>query len=219
MTRLLIPIVLFWASLETVSAQDTTIYRQANADMFSNTYKFIKQNKSDNNGIFIQRSGTDDMQHWYGEGTFTETKNFFFLKFDTLKFHNRIETALNAAHSDTLYIKWFNWSGMDECWFSVRPTDTTLNIVYSSDLLAGFVMIPKKELSTKELTLYAYSSDRKVISFSVPDNVDEINIYANDTETMHTFNKTKENLKKNKKGFRTIGMWTEGEATQFIIRQ
>ena len=221
MTRLYIILtILFLTVIGQALGQDTTIYRQANASMFSNNYSFIKKNKSDNSGTFKQYSGTDDMQQWYGEGVFTETNKKYFLTFDTTKNHNRIETASSTGHSDTLYIKWFDWNGEQQEWFSIRFADTNKNKnTYRADFLTGFVKIPKNDLTNKHLSLYAFGSNRNIFDFLVADNVDEINIFVNDLVIMHTFDKKKETLKKNGKGFTTIGMWTKEKPTQFVLRQ
>ncbi len=168
----------------------------------------------------MQYSGTDDMQYWYGQGVFTETKQKIFLTYDTTNNHNRIETVSSTGHSDTLYIKWFDWRGEQQEWFNIRFADTIKNKnIYRADFLTGFVKIPKKDLTNNNLSLYAFGSDRNIFDFLVPDHVDEINIFANDLVIMHTFDKTKETLKKNGKGFKTIGMWTKEKPTQFVIRQ
>ena len=212
--------ILFWTVSGQLFGQDTTIYSQESASMFSNNYTFIKKNKSDNFGTFIQYSGTDDMQHWYGRGVFTETNKKYFLTFDTTNNHNRIETVSSTGHSDTLYIKWFDWSGEQQEWFSIRFADTAKNKnIYRADFLIGFVKIPKKELRSKNLSLYAFGSNRNIFDFLVADNIDEINIFVNDSVFMHTFDKKKETLKKNGKGFTTIGMWTKEKPTQFVLRQ
>lgn len=188
--------------------------------MFSNNYTFIKKNKSDYFGTFIQYSGTDDMQHWYDQGVFTETNKKYFLTFDITNNHNRIETVSSTGHSDTLFIKWFDWSGEQQKWFSIRFTDTTKNKnIYRADFLTGFIKIPKKDLTNKNLSLYALGSNRNIFDFLIADNIDGINIYVNDPVLMHTFDKKKETLKKNGKGFTTIGMWTKEKPTQFVIQQ
>ncbi|AFM04727.1 hypothetical protein Fleli_2355 [Bernardetia litoralis DSM 6794] len=200
--------------------QDTVIYSQENASMFSNNYTFIKKDKADNSGVFQQYSGTDDMQHWFGSGTFTETKRKIFLTFDTTNNQNRIETVSSTNHSDTLYIKWFDWRGEQQEWFSIQFADTTkTKDTYRANFLMGFVKIPKEDLTNKNLLLYAFGSNRNIFNFSVAENIDEINLFVNDPILMHTFDKTTETLKKNKKGFTTVGMWTNGKQTQFTVRQ
>ncbi|WP_041264010.1 hypothetical protein [Bernardetia litoralis] len=188
--------------------------------MFSNNYTFIKKDKADNSGVFQQYSGTDDMQHWFGSGTFTETKRKIFLTFDTTNNQNRIETVSSTNHSDTLYIKWFDWRGEQQEWFSIQFADTTkTKDTYRANFLMGFVKIPKEDLTNKNLLLYAFGSNRNIFNFSVAENIDEINLFVNDPILMHTFDKTTETLKKNKKGFTTVGMWTNGKQTQFTVRQ
>lgn len=209
--------ILFLTVYGQLFAQDTTIYRQANASMFSNNYTFIKKNKSDKFGTFIQYSGTDDMQYWYGEGVFTETNQKYFLTFDTTHNHNRIETVASTGKSDTLYIKWFDWRGEQQEWFSIRFQDTINNKnIYHADFLTGIVKIPKNELTSKHLSLYPFGGNRNIFDFYVSDSIDEINIFVNDRMRMHTFDKKTEILKKNAKGFTTIGMFTKEKSTQFI---
>ncbi|MBS1635169.1 MAG: hypothetical protein JST26_04545 [Bacteroidetes bacterium] len=220
MTKTYIILTIVFLTFGQLFGQDTTTYRQANASMFWNDYTFIKKNKSDKSGTFIQYSGTDDMQDWYGKGVFTETNKKYFLIFDTINNHNRIETVSSTGHSDTLYIKWFDWRGEQQKWFSIRFADTTKNKnIFRSDFLTGSVKIPKIELTSKNLSLYSFGSRGNIFDFFVADNIDEMNIFANDLVLMHTFNKRKETLKKNGKGFTTIGMWTNEKPTQFVIQQ
>jgi hypothetical protein len=168
----------------------------------------------------MQYSGTDDMQHWYGQGVFTETNKKYILTFDTTNNHNRLETVSSTGYSDTLYIKWFDWNGEQQEWFSIRFADTAKHkSIYRADLFSGFVKIAKADLTDKKLSLYAFGSDRNIFNFSVGDNIDEISLFVNDAVVMHTFDKTKVTLKKNGKGFTTIGMWTKEKPTQFVIRQ
>lgn len=211
--------IVFMAVFGQLFAQDTTIYRQANASMFSNNYTFIKKNQSDKFGTFIQYSGTDDMQYWYGEGVFTETNQKYFLTFDTTNNHNRIETVASTGHSDTLYIKWFDWRGVQQEWFSIRFSDTiNHNNIYHSDFIIGFVKIPKNELTSKHLSLNPFGGNRNIFDFYVSDSINEINIFVNDQMLMHTFDKKTEILKKNAKGYTTIGMFTKEKLTQFVLQ-
>ena len=220
MTKAYILFTILFLTFGQLFGQDTTIYKQANASMFSNNYTFIKKNKSDNAGAFIQYVRTDDGQYWYGQGVFIETKQKIFLTFDTTNNHNRIETVSNSVHADTLYIKWFDWWGNQQEWFSIRFADTTKDKhIYRAGVLTGFVKIPRKDLTSKNLSLYPFRSDRNIFNFYVPDSVNEVNLFANVPVLMHTFDKTKEILKKNKKGFITIGLWTKEKRTQFVIRQ
>lgn len=217
MKRYIIFTILFQILVGQLFAQDTTIYRQANASLFSNNYTFIKKNKSDKFGTFIQFSRTDDMQYWYGEGIFTETNKKYFLTFDTTNYYNHIETVASTGHSDTLYIKWFDWRGEQHEWFSIRFADTiNYKNIYHADFLIGFVKIPKNELTSKHLSLYSFGGNRNVFDFSVSDSINEINIFVNDQMLMHTFDKKTETLKKNVKGFTTIGMFTNEKSTQFV---
>ncbi|MBI1307744.1 MAG: hypothetical protein GC181_14165 [Bacteroidetes bacterium] len=199
--------------------QDTTTYRQANASMFSNNYTFIKQNKSDNSGTFNQRTRTDDGQYWYGQGTFEENKQKIYLTFDTTECNPRIETKKNENHRDTLYIRWFDWWGNRQEWFTVRFTDTTSNKSYHADWQTSFIKIPMTELKNKKLSLYGFSSTRKVVDLEVPIGVNEVNIFANDSLVIHTYNKSNEELSKRKNGFITVGMWTKGKRTLFLKRE
>ena len=199
--------------------QDTTVYTQANASMFWNNYTFIKVSKTDNHGAFNQSAGTDDGQYWYGQGKFEENKQKIFLTFDTTRCNPRPETSKNENHSDTLYIKWFDCWGDQQEWFSVRYTDTTVSkSIYQSNLLTGVMKIPKAELKDKKLSLYKFSGTRKVIDFEIPYETNEVNIFANDTFAMHTFDKSKEKLSKTANGFTTEGMWTKGKRTLFVKR-
>lgn len=217
MKRYIIFTILFQILVGQLFAQETTIYRQANASLFSNNYTFIKKNKSDKFGTFIQFSRTDDMQYWYGEGIFTETNKKYFLTFDTTNYYNHIETVASTGYSDTLCIKWYDWRGEQQEWFSIRFADTiNYKNIYHADFLIGFVKIPKNELTSKHLSLYSFGGNRNVFDFSVSDSIDEIIIFVNDQMLMHTFDKKTEILKKNAKGFTTIGMFTKEKSTQFV---
>lgn len=199
-------------------SQDTTIYSQANARLFSNYYTFIKKNKSDKSGTFTQYSGTDDLQYWYGEGVFIETKQKIYLTFDTANNRNRIETVSNTGHSDTLYINWFDWWGEQKEWFSIRFVDTIKNKkTYTADFMTGYIKIPKTDLIDKKLSL-VFRGGENTFDFITADNIDEINLFVNDIRIMHTFDKSTVKLKKNRTGFTTTGMWTEEKPTQFVIR-
>lgn len=212
--------VLFLSLSGHLLGQDTTIYRQASASMFSNNYTFIKKKKSDISGTFFQYSGTDDMQYWYGQGVFIETNKKYFLTFDTTNNHNRVETFSSTGHSDTVYFKWFDWFGVQQKWFSIRYTDTSKNKnIYPADPLSGFVKIPKSELKSKRLSLFPFGSNRIIFDFFISENIDEISIYVSDLRFMHTHDKKKETLKKNAKGFTTIGMWTKEKPTQFVVQK
>src|SRR5574343_424240 len=179
--RNIISIVVFLTFIGPLFGQDKTIYRQENARMFFNHYKFVKKNKSDKFGYFIQYCGTDDNQNWYGLGIFTETNKKYFLTFDITNTDSRIEVDSSTGHSDTLYIKWFDWVGEQQKSFSVRSADTIINkSIYYSDLITGFVKVPKKDLTNKSLSLYVMRTNRKVYDFLVTDNIDEINIFVED---------------------------------------
>lgn len=215
----IILIILCLTSFRQAFGQDTTVYSQENASMFGNYYRFVKQHKSSTSGTFIQNCRTDDLQLWYGQGKFTETKNKIFLTFDTTNNFNRIEPLYSTEHSDTLCIKYFDLLGYQETWFSIQFADTTSNKnVYHADMIQGFVKIPKKGLTSKHLVLYNVFNS-KIIVFTIPENTNEIHVFANDLANTHSFNKKKEILKKNKRGFITVGMWTEEKPTQFIIRK
>lgn len=186
--------------------------------MFSNEYIFIRKNNIDNFGIFIQHSSTDDSQYWYGHGSFTETNKKIVLTFDTTSNHNRVKLIPSAGHSDTLCIKRFDWWGDQQTWFNVWIEDITKSKKkYDVDYRSGVVKIPKEKLTSINLSLCAFSSNRSIFDLFVTDNIRGLDIFVNDPLFMHTFDKGKEKLKKNAKGFTTVGMWTKEKPTQFGI--
>jgi len=203
-----------------VYGQDTVEYRQANAALFSNNYTFIKTNKADKNGNFIQTTFSDDGQCWIGHGTFEERIRKIILTFDTTELTPKIEYKTNASNKEYLTIKWFDWWGEQQEIFSVKYTDTTKNKdTYQSNWVKGFLEIPLIELKDNRLSLYLLNSNRKIVDFQVPDGMNEINIFANDTVRIHRHRKSKEKLKKRKNGFKTVGMWTKGKKTLFVRRE
>lgn len=219
-TQPALTILLFTCICGQLFGQDTTIYRQANASMFWNNYTLIKASKSDNFGTFIQSSGSDDMQYWYGRGVFTETRHKIFLSFDTTNNHNRIQVTLGTKNSDTLYIRWLDWWGKDQGGFSIRFTDTTTNkSIFQVDEQTPFVKIPKSQLKDTKLSLYTFGSNRKIIDFEVDNHGNDINIYANDSLLSHAFAKTQEVLKRTKDGFVAVGMFTKHKKKKFVIVQ
>lgn len=91
-----------------------------------------------------------------------------------------------------------------------------MHVHRNNHFLIGFVKIPKNELTSNHLSLYPFGGNRNNFDFSVSDSTDEINIFANDQIRMHTFDKKTETLKKNAKGFTTIGMFIKEKSTQFV---
>jgi hypothetical protein len=203
-----------------VYAQDTLVYRQTNADLFSNKYTFIKTNKTDKNGKFIQTTATDDGQFWIGHGTFQEKNQKIILTFDTTELIPKIEFDTTESNKDFLTIKWFDWWGEPQDFFNVKYTDTTkYKETYLSNWTKGFLEIPLTELKDNGLSLYFSSGNRKILDFQVIDGINQINIFANDTIRIHIHRKSNEKLKKRKNGFKTIGMWTKGKKTLFVRQE
>ncbi len=200
--------------------QDTIEYRQKNAALFSNNYTFYRLNKTDKNGIFKQTTFTDDGQSWFGQGIFKEKRRCIVLTFDTTKFNHRVEFKTKENNKDILNIKWFDWWGEPQEFFNIKYKDTTSNNkIYQTNWVKGYVEIPLTELQDKNLSLYVFNSNRKILDFKVPEGINEISIFANDTMRIHTHNKTKEKLRKRKNGFITLGMWTKGKKTLFVKRE
>ncbi|MCW3084855.1 MAG: hypothetical protein JWP12_2221 [Bacteroidetes bacterium] len=197
--------------------QDTARYSQENASLFSNVYTFVKDKKTDVAGIFYQEGFTDDGQTWYGKGTFRETKNKFYLDFDTTGCHNRIIAAGATKKPDTLYIKWCNWCGQQQIVYNIRYTDATNKTIYDADWQTGIVKIPLADLKDRKLSLYPFGGNRKLTDFVIPAGTEKITIFANDTE-MHTYGGKTEILKRKGNGFVTVGMWTNGKRTKFVKR-
>lgn len=197
--------------------QDTVAYRQANAALFSNTYTFFKENKSDKNGTFRQKTSTDDGQCWVGQGVFIEKGRKIILTFDSTKFNPRVDYKLNENHREILIIKWFELWGNPQEFFDIKYSDSTTNKdIYESSWQKGFVEIPLKELKDRKLTLYNFNCTRKIADFQVPDETNEIYIFANDSKKTQIHNKSRERLKKRKNGFKSVGMWTKGKKTLFV---
>ena len=197
--------------------QDTTFYTQANASLFSNKYTLVKQNKKDHSGTFQQKCITDDMQYWVGKGEFAETKLKIYLTFDSISFHNHIETVTTTEQIDTIYIKWCDWGGAQQLMFNIKMADTVMSKnIYSSDYLTGIVKIPKRELLSNHLLLFNFAGNKQIFDFIIKDNIAQITIIANDEAVMHILDKEEEILKKNRKGVTTICMWTNGKRNLFV---
>ncbi len=197
--------------------QDTTIFRQANAAMFSNKYTFIRTNKSDKHGTVYHRTSTDDGQSWYTLGKFKESKRKIYLFFDTTKCNPRLVESRNKIHNDTLYIKWFDWWGNRQDWFRVRFTDTTKNTTYySADWETGLVKIPMTDLKYRNLSLYGFSKNTKLVDFEVSTGTNEVSIFANYFKETHSYDKRKLKLRKRKDGFSAVAKWTKNKRTLFV---
>ena len=63
--------------LQTIIAagQDTVRYCQSNSPWISNCWSFYKLDNQSTGGTFEHFMNSDDGQHWYGKGKFTESKN------------------------------------------------------------------------------------------------------------------------------------------------
>jgi len=197
-------------------SQDTSIYKQAKAAMFSNYYVFYKKDSSDNFGTFKQKCGTDDMGKFYGQGKFKENKRKIYLYFDTIKKDQfYMESNYSSNHKDTVYIYWSDvfWENK-KSEFYIRYSDTTISLAkFHSNKLNKCIKLSVNEI--KDIRFSLYSSDNsKFWDFKLNDSLNEINIY--DTSFRGVFVKKKEVLKKNQKGFITIGLWTRNKKTQFV---
>lgn len=203
-----------------VNGQDTVIYYQRNAVLFSNSYTFIKEKKTDNKGIFRQITFSDDGQYWVGQGTFKENLCNIFLTFDTSNIKPRIEYKINEINKENLIVRWFDFFGEEQAFFSIKYTDKQLsNYCYNTKFANTFIEIPLSELKDNKLSLFFFNSDSKIIDFEVTKGNNEINIYANDKRGMHFYDKVKEKLRKRKNGFITIGMWTKGKKALFLKQE
>lgn len=198
-------------------AEDTTFYYQRSNGFFSNRYMLIRQYASDKKGRFIQESFTDDMQKWYGQGVFTETRHKIYLTFDTTKQCTRVELISCKEHIDTLYVKWFDWWGRGLSNATVGYSNSLISsIQYHSEWRSGFIKIPKYELRDPKLTLYALNSDRKMADFQITNGICQVNVYATDTVSVHTYKQKEVVIKKTKKGVKAIGMFVANKKVKFI---
>jgi hypothetical protein len=68
-------LILFVLASNLVSAQDSVVVSQRESIMFSNKYVFYK------NGIFKHYFHTDDLQLWYGKGTYKDKGKTRYLNF------------------------------------------------------------------------------------------------------------------------------------------
>ncbi|KGO85545.1 hypothetical protein Q765_15130 [Flavobacterium rivuli WB 3.3-2 = DSM 21788] len=120
------------------NAQDTLIYSQKDASMFSNYYYLYPKTKT-----FEHKFSTDDMQIWYGYGTFTIKGNkiaFVFGESYDRHTQKRINQIYDTAKtSDTLQIT-FKDSASSPAFATLRYKDT----FYYSDIESGNITIPKK---------------------------------------------------------------------------
>ena len=91
-----------------MSAQDTLVFTQKNSAMFSNKYFLYPKSKT-----FEHKFLTDDLQIWYGKGTYEILKGKLYLNFGDsekgIKDENRITKIYDqSTKSDTLTIKFFD---------------------------------------------------------------------------------------------------------------
>lgn len=203
-------------------AQDTIVYRQANASLFSNNYYLIKTNPNDKQGIFYRFLVTDDLHYRYGEGIFKENNRIISLRYDTTKCTNRIEYISYPVQSDTVSIQWNDCWGDHLSFFTIRAIDSSNNIKKYESYL-DTLKIPKTELINKRLSLHRFATAKsKLADFDMRNDADEIIIYARDTIMSSTFDTTKEKLKKNKYGFKAKGEFLakkrKNQKTQFVTQ-
>lgn len=185
--------------------QDTIVYRQANANLFSNNYYLIKNNPNDKHGTFYRFLVTDDLHYWYGEGSFKENNRLILLRYDTTKCTNRIEYISYPVQSDTISIQWNDCFGDCRSFFTIWAIDSSNNVKKYESHLDTKLKILKSELTNKRLSLHCFSIESKITDFDLRNDTDEILIYAQDTISSGTFDITKEKLKKNNYGFKTRG--------------
>lgn len=193
-------------------AQDTIIYAQKDAVMFSNRYYLIKDKLESNSGTFYQISKSDDLQYWYGAGTFIETKKRIELDFNKSMEGNRAISIQNSQRSDSLAIRWFDWWKQPQVWFKVRPVDPESQKEYS-DQVKGLIKIAKTDLGYQRLGLFQGS--QKIFEFDVTSDIDEIQLYVNPSFA-HVINKDSEVLTKKGEVVYTKGIWTKKRREKFI---
>lgn len=215
-------LVLLFSSImifDQVFGQDTVVYEQANASMFSNSYTFIRKNKTDKYGDFFQISFADVGESFIGVGTFKESKRKIHLVFDTTELEPKINYLLNENDENVLTVKWYNWVGIPMNYFSVKYTDTTINKdIYHSNWNTGILQIPFADLKDSMLTLYKVAGRTKILDFKVPNGINQIEIFAYDILRLQRLKKTNEVLKKRKKGFKTVGMWSYRKKKTLFVR-
>lgn len=212
----LILIITFFLQQMYIAAQDTATFRQANAMLFGNSYYFIRADKSDKMGTFIHLAGDDTFQSWYGTGVFVEKAGKIILQYDTAMCHDRVVYVNYRDSSDMLYVRWYDWWGIEREWFSIGCAEKEQYPDLFMDFTYGpFISIPKSALKSNELVLYPFPSDQGAFPFTIPDHVDEVRIYYNEPGTQ-PFEQKKEVLVKKGNSLIGKGMWTEGNRTKFV---
>ena len=91
------------------SRKDTLIYCQTLSPWVANCYYFYKFNKTSNSGLFEKLMDSDDGQHWYGIGKFTEFKNkiilYSFQLIHTVNYINSDSVSNEKIIRDTTIIQ------------------------------------------------------------------------------------------------------------------
>ncbi len=197
--------------------QDTTIYTQTNSLLSSDSFTFLKKNKSDNFGFFLEHKDDGDMRSWSGKGTFSESKSKIVLLFDTSGYHNRVKLVYSSKHVDTIYVKWLDWWGRRQGLFRVEFFDAIKkDLIFIESKVPGVIKIPKSSFKEGTISLFGYDSARKIIEFKISKEMNEASIFANDPTLDRVSNKRKVKLTKNKKGFTSVNVW--GKKVQFVKR-
>lgn len=193
------------------------MYYQSDAFLFSNEYKLIKPVKSAKFGFFLHTSRTDDLQTWKGTGSFIETGKKIELFYATTGYRNRYYCLNNKNHPDTLYIRWFDWWGEEQFWFNIIEIDSTNNgkILKNYNPFA-FLKIPLSEIQSTKFSLCPFAHKTGHYDIELSTGTNEIHIFYNYPEMMHSFAQRSETMRKNAKGFVGKAMWSKQKKIQYF---
>lgn len=194
--------------------QDTVVYCQKSAFMFSDCYTFYKEDVGDKNGNFIHEISTDDGQTWFGKGSFLERKKKFVLKYnphyDTLSVNIVIDSAV--VSDSVLFI---DKSLAQFSCYSYSPKKPEDAFFYYFDIYSNPTYKLKKEFSQEKFWI----DHRNNQSFKIPktDRLIIVSIKYNPSYLVHFLSpKKKERLKKSKNGFKVKAMWSNKRKELFI---
>ncbi len=174
MKKLLL-LLIFMLTIMSLKAQDTLTFSQKNSSMFSNKYFLYPKSKT-----FEHKYMTDDLQIWYGKGTYEILKGKIHLNFGDsekdIKAINQITKIYdNKKLTDTLTIKIYDDKYDIQTAFIKRNGKT----IYSN--FEGIIKLPKEELINETnpfLEIFIQGSYSKIELKNIVElNIIKINAY------------------------------------------
>jgi hypothetical protein len=203
--------------------QDTALYCQQNASMFSDCYTFYKASPTDKCGSFEHIAYTDDGQVWFGKGTFVEHRSRFSLKYappviDTLAVFISIDSSKTSdsvlvinkssrtPYYSPSYVVYYNSDILDS------------NLVVYAHIWDDSTFLHKRRFfnnlfwihnnKNQPFTLPVTNKQVIVIIEQVPKNPSRVKSFS-----------TAEVLRKNKKGFKVRALFSNKRKEQFTLHK